>query len=164
MTSTEAEPFRITHKEAVRRAARWLSGSKRFSVVISELVTQAGETPDVIAFQNESSILIECKVSRSDFLSDKKKLFRIYESSGMGDLRYFAAPPGIIEPSDLPPGWGLLVIERHVCRERVSPTLKKANKRSEVSLLSSALRRLQISTCVFVRQDVDEPTLEASHE
>lgn len=55
--------------------------------------------------------MIECKASRSDFLADRKKKFRVDPALGMGDARLFLAPPGIIRAADLPAGWGLLVAE-----------------------------------------------------
>lgn len=70
-----------------------------------------GECPDVIGWRDGHSILIECKVSRSDFLADKKKKFRAEPAIGMGDARLFLAPPGVIRTDDLPDGWGLLIAE-----------------------------------------------------
>lgn len=70
-----------------------------------------GECPDVIGWRDGHSILIECKVSRSDFLADKAKKFRITPELGMGDARLFLAPRGVIRIADLPTGWGLLISE-----------------------------------------------------
>ena len=70
-----------------------------------------GECPDVIGWRDGHSILIECKVSRSDYLADRKKKFRAKPEMGMGDARLFLAPPGVIRPDELPQGWGLLVAE-----------------------------------------------------
>lgn len=70
-----------------------------------------GECPDVIGWRDGHSILIECKVSRSDFLADKAKKFRAEPALGMGDARLFLAPPGVIRPADLPEGWGLLIAD-----------------------------------------------------
>lgn len=67
-----------------------------------------GECPDVIGWRDGHSILIECKTSRSDFLADKKKGFRIDPTRGMGDCRLYLAPEGVIKLDDLPDGWGLL--------------------------------------------------------
>lgn len=70
-----------------------------------------GECPDVIGWRDGHSVLIECKVSRSDFLADKSKMFRAEPALGMGDARLYLAPPGVIQPDDLPEGWGLLIAE-----------------------------------------------------
>lgn len=72
------------------------------------------ENADIIGFRHSNpakgSVLIEVKVSRSDFLSDKKKPHRKNQSSGMGKWRYFLCPENLITPKDLKnhPKWGLL--------------------------------------------------------
>ena len=153
--------FDITHKEGVRRIANWLRNSKRCSIVIAELRTLNQETPDVIGWLGggtASSILVEVKVNRSDFLADKKKIFRQEEIRGMGDSRYYAAPAGVLSGDDVPEGWGLLEIRQHQIKEIKRPDHDKpADKRCEMIVLMSAMRRLEISTAVFVRQDI-EPT------
>ncbi|HHR4398547.1 TPA: adenylosuccinate synthase [Salmonella enterica] len=59
---------------------------------------------------NGCSVLVEVKVSRSDFLRDKHKPHR--KSGGMGDYRYYMCPEGIINISDLPDRWGLLWVNK----------------------------------------------------
>ena len=141
----------MTHNQLVRRMANWLKATKGYTVVISELSTRLGETPDVIAWKYEAlSTLIECKVSRADFLADKKKCFRRAEDTGMGDWRYFAAPKGLLSAADIPEGWGLLEVGERRIRETVKPEPKEANKRAECVMLMSTLRRLEISTAVYV--------------
>jgi hypothetical protein len=121
---------------------------------MSEFVTAAQEIPDVLVMESGAhSVLIECKASRSDFLSDKDKFFRRQEDYGMGDKRYYAALVGMISPNELPAGWGLLEVAERQIREVVDALPKKSNKRRECIMLMSALRRLEISTAVFVRQD-----------
>ncbi len=145
-----------THKQLVRRIAQWLKGTKRMTVVMSELTTRNGETPDVIGWiGGASSILIECKVSRADFLADGKKWFRRNEERGMGDVRYIAAPKGLLEPDEISDGWGLLEVDERYVREVREPERKEANKRNECVMLMSALRRLEISTAVYVVADED---------
>lgn len=56
------------------------------------------------------SVLVESKVSRSDFLADRKKPHR--QSGGMGEYRYFICPEGIISVDDLPDRWGLLWVNK----------------------------------------------------
>jgi hypothetical protein len=154
----EGEPLilegAMTHKQAVQRMAVWLRNSGGCTVVMAELRTRNTETPDVIGWRGPGqSTLIECKVSRGDFLADKAKVFRRSEDRGMGDHRYFAVPPGIVTPKDLPEGWGLL----EICEKRVrtvqEATRMKANKLNEVVMLLSSIRRLEIATAVFVRHE-----------
>lgn len=150
-----------THKQLVRRMAQWLKGTKKMTVVCAELTTCTSETPDVIGWVGRAaSVLIECKVSRSDFLSDKKKHFRREAGRGMGDKRYMAAPPGMIHPDELPEGWGLLEPTLYSTGYKsdhikviVEAKHQEASKRSECVVLMSALRRLEISTAVYVVSD-----------
>ncbi|MCX8596782.1 hypothetical protein J3U31_02710 [Gilliamella sp. B3486] len=112
-----------------------------------------GEKPDAIGFRNNVSLLIECKTSRSDFLADKKKTFRINPNLGMGDWRFYLCPPDLIKIDDLPIGWGLL----YACGNRVRkihgfPTNVtlitdkpfNSNKQAECDFLYGALRRMVI--------------------
>lgn len=147
----------MTHNQLVRRMALWVQNNRRYSVVVTELSTRISETPDVIGFNGSASLLVECKVSRADFLADRDKLFRSHAESGVGDLRYFAAPAGIIKPDELPENWGLLEIRDRQVREIVPAVAQRANKRNEVSFLVSILRRLQLSTAVYVREDDTAP-------
>lgn len=154
-----------THKQLVTRMSIWYKNRHQSCIVITEMSTAARETPDLIVWRSGAhSTLVECKVSRSDFLSDKDKFFRKQESYGMGDERYYAAPAGMIKPEELPEGWGLLEVDDKFVREIKEATIKLADKRSECIMLMSALRRLEISTCVFVRQDTPVENVEQQEE
>jgi len=48
------------------------------------------------------SYMIECKATRSDFLSDKTKPFRKKPERGVGNYRYYMTPPNLISADDLP--------------------------------------------------------------
>lgn len=86
-----------------------------------------GERADAWGYRwgyNGGSVLVEVKVSRSDFLADAKKPHRNGEVLGMGTYRYYMCPEGIITLDDLPHGWGLLwvnsrghvkLLAGHVC-------------------------------------------------
>jgi len=153
MQKTKSE-YSPTHNQLVRRIAAWFKARHQSSIVMAEFVTSAQEIPDVLAMQSGAhSVLVECKVSRSDFLVDKTKFFRRQEDYGMGDKRYYAAPAGMINPDELPDGWGLLDVDAYRIREIVEPKNKEANKRRECLMLMSALRRVEISTAVFVIQE-----------
>ena len=153
MIKTKSE-YKPTHSQLVRRIAAWFKARHQSSIVMAEFVTSAQEIPDVLAMQSGAhSVLVECKVSRSDFLSDKDKFFRRQEDYGMGDKRYYAVPAGLIKSDELPDGWGLLEVDRYHVREVVEPKHKEANKRRECLMLMSALRRLEIGTAVFVIQE-----------
>lgn len=161
-----------THKGLVRRMANWLKFSEKMTVVCAELraYTHSNETPDVIAWKNGAvSILVECKVSRADFLADSKKCFRRNPDRGMGDYRYMAAPPGIIKPEELPEKWGLLEptpycgMKRDYIKTIVEAQYQGGSKQAECAMLMSALRRLEISTAVYVVHE-DEAALAGAGE
>jgi len=136
---------KITHVDLVESARRWLC--KTHCVVITEMEggwNNIVEKPDAIGWKMGSvTTLIECKLSRQDFLSDKKKISR--QSIGMGTLRYYLAPENTIYDFELPENWGLLEFKS----KRNHPLIvKKAenqyikNWRAEMGVLCSALRRI----------------------
>jgi hypothetical protein len=150
----------ITHKQAVQRMALWLRNSRGCAVVVTERsVTAVSEQPDVIGWQsNGLSVLIECKISRADFHADRNKYFRHYEDMGVGQQRYFAAPKGLLTAEEMPDGWGLLEIGDHQVRIRKEATGKEPNKKAEVCMLVSAIRRLELAATVFVRHEDETPS------
>lgn len=149
----------FTHSELVKIAYRWVLKNGSCGVAFRELVCTAnGEIPDVIGFGSSHSVLIECKATRSDFLADKKKSFRINPSIGMGKIRYFCCPKDLIKVDELPDGWGLIYVNDDGKAIRVHrptsthpdyPHMKwdyyhQHNIKAENALMYSALRRLQI--------------------
>lgn len=145
----------MTHNYLVKRASIWAKNTLRCTVVMTELSTRNTETPDVLGFRSDgSSVLIECKASRADFRADAKKIFRAIPESGMGDARYYFTAPGLLAIEEIPNGWGLIECHEHQCRVvRQSMDRMKSDKQREVTMLVSAIRRLEISTAVFVRQE-----------
>lgn len=146
----------MTHDQLVLRAERFLK-NMGCGVVFSDrfrAATHNGEQPDAIGWRDSVSLLIECKASRADFLADKKKRFRIEAADGMGEWRFYMCPPGLIKPDELPFGWGLLYCHpKKVERVHGIPTncqlwnhrpFEQANKRCELQLMYSALRRMEI--------------------
>ena len=110
----------MTHTDVVRFASAYLAN--RCKVVLPEFYSHNSELPDVIGFNSgaviddghyehrEYSLLVEVKVSRSDFMKDRKKSFRIRPEEGMGDFRYYCCPKGLIKPEEVPEGWGVLYV------------------------------------------------------
>ncbi|WP_114278887.1 hypothetical protein [Thioalbus denitrificans] len=147
--------YQPTHDELVIRAERWLR-RQGCGVTIRDpfrAYTANGELPDAIGWRDGLSILVECKVSRSDFQADKNKPFRMVPKNGMGDWRFYLSPPDVVRPDDLPPGWGLLWATPKVIRKvhgfpgncmwwKERPFT--GCKRSETMMLVSALRRMEI--------------------
>lgn len=99
----------MTHKELVELSYKWVLKNASCGIAFKELVSIDREIPDVIGFNSWSSTLIECKVSRSDFLKDKKKPHRL---KGMGVYRFFSCPTGLIKIEELPENWGLIYADK----------------------------------------------------
>lgn len=100
----------ITHDILCLLAEKFLV-KNAFGVVFHDkfkACTNTGEQPDCLGFRSGLSCLIECKTSRSDFLVDKRKKFRVDPLLGMGDWRFFLTPVGLVQVEELPAGWGLL--------------------------------------------------------
>lgn len=139
----------MTHQQLVRLAEQWLRRRYRCGIVLSEQSCASGETPDVIGWKGSCrSVVIECKVSRADFLADQEKPFRKQPEMGMGCERFYLVPQGLIHSHELPRGWGLLE-----CKGReVTLTLKprRQSQRTEIgmkwemNLLLASLRRVEV--------------------
>lgn len=101
--------MRLTHSElcalcvshAVKRGAVFVCSEKGDR-----------ERPDVFAlFRDGSSVVYECKASRSDFKADRNKPFRKNPSEGMGCERIYVVNEGVCKPSEIPDGWRLAVAQ-----------------------------------------------------
>ncbi|WP_187292388.1 hypothetical protein [Paraglaciecola psychrophila] len=142
------------HNELCLRAAKYLK-SNGFGVCFDDrfqAVTPTGEIPDVMGFRNNVSCLIEVKVSRSDFLADKKKKFRGSPELGMGDWRFYLCPSDLIKAEELPEGWGLLYAKPKTIKAIHGWPANtqwincpfESNSQAERSYMYSALRRMEI--------------------
>src|ERR1700761_3630265 len=99
----------LQHSLLVRKAVEWLRHSYRCGVILSEQSCATGEIPDAIGWKGQCrSVVVECKVSRADFLADARKDFRLRPEEALGAERIYMAPGGLIAPEELPAGWGLL--------------------------------------------------------
>jgi hypothetical protein len=106
----------VNHKALSDLAVKWLrrpNSAKGHGCIVSASELRSGwdgEIPDAVGFRLDSnsvsSVVVEAKASRSDFLADKKKPHR--GTGGIGNYRYFICPEGVINKSDLPEKWGLI--------------------------------------------------------
>lgn len=137
----------MTHAQLVEKAVRWLRWY-RCGVVLSEQACASGEMPDAIGWKQAChSVLVECKVTRADFLADRAKPFRQKPQKGVGCERFYLTPPGIVKTDELPAGWGLLEI--HCGRvEMLQPSARNLRSatgfRYEMNLLLASLRRVEV--------------------
>jgi hypothetical protein len=151
------------HEEQNLHAIRWMK-KQGFSVVASNIrAAQSREIIDAIGFRDSCSIVIESKVSRSDFLADKKKPERQEGAKALGTYRFYICPVGMIKPEEvLPLGWGLLYSDGRRVIEEFKPKgnrwpsagynhpsitdwisfQHKVNEKAERSMLFSLCRRL----------------------
>lgn len=130
----------MTHTQLIDAASAWLR--RTCAVVITDMSSAAGETPDAIGWRGSMAVLVECKASRPDFIADRQKAFRRSPALGMGRLRYFCAPPGVCSPNELPDAWGLLIHTQGKTIEAVKAAPQECAKATESLLLLSALRRI----------------------
>jgi hypothetical protein len=101
----------LSHSDLCNIGARWIS-KKGLPLAAVELKTIGREIPDVYATNGMMSAIMEAKVSRSDFLADAKKEHRMHPYRGIGDLRYYICPEGLIKPDEVPSGWGLIWVSQ----------------------------------------------------
>jgi hypothetical protein len=137
----------MTHAQLVQKAVGWLR-RYRCGVVLSEQACISGEMPDAIGWKKAChSVVVECKISRSDFLVDRDKPSRQRPDIGLGCERFYLVPAGLLRAEELPAGWGLLEYRNR----KVSLIQRSAkNFRSDVgfkyemNLLLASLRRVEI--------------------
>lgn len=154
----------FSHSDLCALAVTWLRrpASRQgpgCTVAISETANSInGEIPDAIGWRpyaqgNCGSVVVEVKVSRSDFIADSAKNHRRNPDQGMGVFRYYMAPKGVIQPRDLPCKWGLIevnerghlkVIAGHVLSRTDKPDIWsfEYNHRAEISTLVMCLNRV----------------------
>ena len=98
----------MAHSQLVDIAHRWVLRKSGCGAAFKEMRTEATtEIPDVIGFGAWGySVMVECKVSRADFLRDKRKQHKVR----MGKFRFYCAPVGLIRIEELPEGCGLIQV------------------------------------------------------
>ena len=108
----------MTHDELCDRAGKWLRTRRGCQVTMIEKGTQH-EVADAFGVKwPHTTWMIECKTSRADFTADLHKPFRGL-TEGMGQFRYYMTPPGLLDPVEIPKGWGLLEVHRTMVKEIV---------------------------------------------
>jgi hypothetical protein len=145
----------MTHTDLVNAAYKWVLKNGSCGVALKELHAAVcnNEIPDVIGFGGaDLSILVECKMSKSDFVADRQKPFRICPAIGMGTQRFYCCQDGLLQKEDLPDGWGLLWVDGKLKARCIHKNYKgncdvrngfEKNSKAEREIMYSALRRLQ---------------------
>lgn len=136
----------------------------------------SSEEPDVLVFGYSGTTLYEIKMTRSDFIADRKKkcrckysarwwdhverfekdkilkraTIRIYQAfpelylkqePHLGNLRYFVCEHGLIQPEELPEGWGLYWYKGGKFYQKKVSEKFRSNLKTENHLAIHALRR-----------------------
>ncbi len=137
----------MTHSQLVEKAVRWLR-SYRCGVVLSEQACVSGEMPDAIGWKRANhSVLVECKVSRADFLADRCKPSRRKPEQGVGCERFYLTLPALLKAEELPSGWGLLELRRGrivIAHASAKNLRTAAGLRYVIYLLLACLRRVEV--------------------
>lgn len=159
----------MTHDELNVIASKWLKRPQSnkgpgCQVAMTEVGgLYDGERADAFGYRwgfDGGSVVVESKVSRSDFLADRAKPHRNGTKPGMGTYRYYICPEGLINIHDLPHAWGLLWVNKrghvkpiagHICchlvggygrgREMAYAWQHPADLRFELDMLAHALVR-----------------------
>jgi len=139
----------IDHAFLVARACAWLRTKYRCGVILSEQYCATGEVPDAIGWKGQChSVVVECKVSRADFLADRLKPFRTKPEEGLGCERFYLTPAGTIAPGELPAGWGLLEYAKRGVQLVRRPSRKSQRTdvgfKKEMNLLLASLHRVEV--------------------
>lgn len=139
------------HYELACKAATWIRQRKNaepwktpYNISAVELVCMGAENPDVYATNGCDSVVIEVKVSHSDFMADKKKFARNKdnENYAMGTFRYYLCPEGVISQDELPEQWGLLYYVNGKIKKIVqAPEQKNVERIWDIMVLWSIMRR-----------------------
>jgi len=137
----------VTHAGLIAMAEAWLRRG-RCGIVLSEQGCSSGEMPDAIGWKGKNhSIVIECKMSRADFLADAAKPWRARPEIALGCERYFAAPKGLLKVEEMPAGWGLLEAqgrELKVAKKSGRKLRQPEGLMNEMNLLLASLRRVEV--------------------
>lgn len=94
------------HELLCEKGVSWLKRNGFPVAAMNIWAVGSRERVDCIGYRQQCSVMIEVKVSRSDFLVDRKKPER--QAGGVGTYRFYLAPAGLLAVTELPVGWGLL--------------------------------------------------------
>ena len=144
----------MTHRELCIKAGNYLRTKGivgfhkcKYSVIELERIR---ESPDAFGWGLGVTQLIEVKISRSDFLSDKNKYWRKHPQYGLGRFRSYLCPHGLISPSELPDNWGLLYADDNGrITVIIKPSEIESNAKEEIDLITGIMRREGIKPQTF---------------
>lgn len=161
----------ISHYSLCEKTAGWAMRKYNGHISLWEYQNWvSGEHPDVLMYgSNGETYLFEIKISRADFLQDAKKIARkkykpkvglysrnvhveaflkaeapeLYyiEAPHLGQRRYYVCPKGLIQPEEIPEGWGLYWFSGSRFSKKLDSKKWRNNVHVEKSLLTHAFRK-----------------------
>jgi hypothetical protein len=146
----------LDHPALVTRAERWLRNTLHCRAVQTEprALTHSCEQPDAIGWVNGRCIIVECKISRSDFYADLKKVARNPLIDSLGDWRFYLTPPGLLDGINLPDGWGWYTVNGRTVRHAGGESYTnmktppcRSRRDSEIAILLYALDKAGSTAC-----------------
>ena len=102
------------HEKLCAKGVSWLKRNGFGVAAVNVWGAGSRERVDCIGFRQQCSVVIEVKVSRSDFLADKRKPERLH--GGVGTYRFYLVPTGLLTVTDIPQGWGLIECTQRAVR------------------------------------------------
>lgn len=90
-------------------------------------------------------IAYEVKVSRQDFLNELRHPDKRLAAELFANLTYFAAPDGLIKPTELPDGWGLVEINGDMTTTRLEPIRREVDRSMPIEFVASLGRSLMVA-------------------
>jgi len=147
---------KLTHNELVEIGAKFLM--RKYPIVLTEIsvwsmTVPIYETPDLLGFSYNNSILVEVKISLSDLKKDKEKIAR-NRKEGVGEYKYYLFPEKLYEKAlqHIPEEWGIMLFNKNNrIRKRRNSKHFKISWGAERHFLLSALRRLEIKETEIVK-------------
>ena len=104
--------------------------------------------PDAIGWKKAChSVLVECKVSRADFLADRGKPFRQNPETGVGCERYYLSPRDLIRDRGAAGGVGTaggVRLQNRAAQGVDEESSLAAGFQNEMNLLLASLRRVEV--------------------
>lgn len=138
----------MTHEELVQKGSRWLNKEAsnirwRSTFVLVEFKSQGtNEIPDIFGLRPAGHVMIEVKVSRSDFKADALKESRDQSKLQIGNFRFYLVPQGLITKEEIPSTWGLLEWTGKVIQVTKQPQFVESDSKAVEYMYHSVLSRL----------------------
>ena len=137
-----------SHKQLTEHGKNWLLSAKGCNPVFCERGSaKLSEIPNVIGWSSNECYVLECKISKADFLADFKKEHR--NNGGLGVYRYYLIPNELYESikDEERNGWGLVVYfeGRGFCQQvrYAESKVFERDLKSEVFYLRSRILQIQ---------------------